>query len=329
MTRSETKRLASVPSPARTQRTRPKSAIWSAHKPTSDKDEYHQLARSNPEAAKLTHDMRTCLALPIGFADYVAKKTDSESLREEASQYRQSLNTASSMLYGFIQISAPYKSQVAGMMAGMLNDLGPILAESLVFAECALERDDLPEAADRLAIMAVRNLRRAEDMLKQLKSASPKPRPKRPINVPRILQSVVEVAEGNALASGEQEQFSFGFSAESDLPSINGDSGALERVFLNLITNAVHAMPEGGKVWAKAKLHEGAVLVTISDSGIGMDDETAKRIFQPFFTTKGNEGTGLGLAVVSDIIKAHGGQVTVKSQLGEGTTFHLSFPKIA
>jgi signal transduction histidine kinase len=230
------------------------------------------------------------------------------------------------MLLAFMRVSSPDQSQVAGMMTGMLDDLKPILNTSLSFARQALKRDDLPEAAEQMATLSVRSLQKAKGLLQELIEVSPAPRPAKPVNVPTILQSVVEMAVGSALASGEQDQFSFKFSTEDNLPSINGDSGALERVFLNLITNAVHAMPEGGKVLARARLHGGAVLVTISDSGIGMDDETIARIFKPFFTTKGEGSTGLGLAIVNEVVKAHGGQVTVRSKLGEGTTFQIALP---
>jgi len=271
------------------------------------------------------HDMNHSLSMPLVFAGYLASKGDSESIRGKASSVTQSLQTGRSMLLAFMQVSAPGQEQVAGMMTGMLDDMGPILRGSLAFAKTTMDWPNLPEAADRMAEMAVRHLSIAEGLLQQLKNASPAPRSKRPVDVPSLLQSVIDMA-ASAKLPGEQDNLTISFSVEGELPSIDGDRGALERVFSNLITNAVHAMPEGGKIQAKAKLHGESILVTISDSGIGMDDDTMARVFKPFFTTKGEEGTGLGLAIVNEVVKAHGGQVTVTSRPGEGTTFRIALP---
>lgn len=272
------------------------------------------------------HDMNHSLAMPIAFADYLENRSSCESLRDNALRISRSLNTARSMLDGFMTVHVHDESQVAGMMTGMLDDIGPILGESLDFAKKCLHRKDMSSAAEKMTEMAIRNIHKTQGLLRQLVDASPAPRAKRPVNVPEILQSVIDMAASKTQASGIEDRFSFRFSVDGTLPSVDGDARALERVFSNLLINAVHAMPDGGKVRARAKLHGEAVLVTISDSGIGMDDETVSKIFRPFFTTKGEKGTGLGMAIVNEVVKAHGGQVTVRSQLGEGTTFQIALP---
>ncbi len=113
---------------------------------------------------------------------------------------------------------------------------------------------------------------------------------------------------------------------EESLP-IRGDYLSLNQVFINLCNNARDSMPGGGDLKIEAKKDTKKVLVTISDTGSGMDDETLKNIFDPFYTTKDiGEGTGLGLSITHGIIEEHNGTVSVSSQPNKGTTFTISFP---
>ena len=113
---------------------------------------------------------------------------------------------------------------------------------------------------------------------------------------------------------------------------VDGDTGveaswaALRDTFMNLVLNAVDAMPNGGDIRLRAQRVGGRVLVTVADSGVGMPPEVRDRIFEPFYSTKGERGTGLGLAMVFGIVRRHGGQISVESHQGSGTTFLLNFP---
>ncbi len=115
------------------------------------------------------------------------------------------------------------------------------------------------------------------------------------------------------------------------LPSINGNPGKLQQVFLNLLLNAKEAMPGGGRLRV-ATLVNGHVAAIVTDSGSGIAPEHLKRIYDPFFTTKttpkpgDRRGTGLGLSVSYGIIQEHAGKIHVESAIGAGTTFHLEFP---
>jgi PAS domain S-box-containing protein len=115
------------------------------------------------------------------------------------------------------------------------------------------------------------------------------------------------------------------------LPSINGNPGKLQQVFLNLLLNAKEAMPEGGRLRVATAVN-GHVEAVVTDSGAGIAPEHLKRIYDPFFTTKttpkpgDRRGTGLGLSVSYGIIQEHAGKIHVESAIGSGTTFHLEFP---
>jgi PAS domain S-box-containing protein len=105
------------------------------------------------------------------------------------------------------------------------------------------------------------------------------------------------------------------------------DSEHLERVFRNLISNAVEAMPEGGKLYLRAyDCSQDFLAIQIQDTGVGMPAEVAEHVFEPFYTTK-SKGTGLGLTIAQRIIEEHGGQISVQSQMSKGTTFTILLPK--
>jgi CheY-like chemotaxis protein len=127
------------------------------------------------------------------------------------------------------------------------------------------------------------------------------------------------------------------------LPPVMADSNQLSQALLNICVNARDAMPAGGKLTVRTEKidhskvpdrslearTESYVLIVISDTGMGMEEEVRERIFEPFFTTKGiGEGTGLGLAIVYGIVKEHNGFIDVESKPGHGTTFRLYLPAL-
>lgn len=111
---------------------------------------------------------------------------------------------------------------------------------------------------------------------------------------------------------------------------IVADSHQIQQVFLNIMLNALHAMPEGGVLEVTTRKRSTFVEIVFKDSGCGIPDEDLSRIFTPFFTTKKvGEGTGLGLSVVYGIIENHGGEIIVKSKVGEGTTVIIVLPVVS
>ena len=113
------------------------------------------------------------------------------------------------------------------------------------------------------------------------------------------------------------------------VPAIHGDAETLYRAFSNLIINAIQAMPNGGTLSISSRLDasSSSAEITFKDTGIGMDQTTAKNIFNPFFTTK-DKGVGLGLALTRKIIEDHRGTIDVVSEKGMGTTFTILLPVV-
>ena len=111
-----------------------------------------------------------------------------------------------------------------------------------------------------------------------------------------------------------------------EVPPVRGTEAGLHDVLLNLLFNAVDAMLQGGTITIGVRQVEEAVELTVADTGIGMKEETRRRVFEPFFTTKMDVGTGLGLSTVYGTITSWGGEIEVESAPGEGTRFILRLP---
>jgi signal transduction histidine kinase len=113
----------------------------------------------------------------------------------------------------------------------------------------------------------------------------------------------------------------------ASLPMVNADGGQIQQAVIALATNAIDAMPDGGKLEFRVVGRTNRVMIDVEDTGSGIPPEDMPKIFEPFFTTKEvGKGTGLGLAVCYGIISEHGGRLSVRSNVGKGTTFSIFLP---
>lgn len=144
------------------------------------------------------------------------------------------------------------------------------------------------------------------------------------LDIAVILRKTIQISENQITVNNIKLQVDIA----TDLPFVRGNRQSLQQVFINLLTNAVHAMPSGGELLVRAASeNRRKILITVGDSGIGISEEHLPYIFDPFFTTKEvGKGTGLGLSVSHGIIKKHGGRITVESLLGKGSTFTIELP---
>ena len=113
--------------------------------------------------------------------------------------------------------------------------------------------------------------------------------------------------------------------ADEGLPPVDADPDRVKQVLLNILLNALAAMPDGGRLSVESSIRKDGLEVVIADTGEGISSENMPRIYDPYFTSK-PAGTGLGLAVVQKIMDAHGGRVQIESRAGAGTKVVLSFP---
>ncbi len=212
--------------------------------------------------------------------------------------------------------------QLAGGVAHDFNNLLTVIGGN---AEMALaEVDDTRVKSDLREIL--RSAERATDLVRQLLAFSRAD----VVEARSVDLNDAVTAVRRMLARLLRENIELRLELAPEQPKILADPGQLEQVLLNLAVNARDAMPSGGALTIRTRADASTVTLDVSDTGVGMDDHTRERIFNPFFTTKApGEGTGLGLSTVYGIVTSGGGEIEVDSKLGAGTTFRLTFPRSA
>jgi signal transduction histidine kinase len=214
----------------------------------------------------------------------------------------------------------------------MAHQIGTPLNSISGYIQLILQEGNLnPADRDRLEIIESQ-LDRLADSVKNLLSFTRQPKAQRKaVDVNGILVELIHLGEPWFHTRGVE----LSTSLAPNLPPVFGDPIYLQTLFLNLITNALDAMPTGGLLTIKTQeasspssSENGRWLkISITDTGIGITEESKKRIFDPFFTTKKiGEGTGLGLAICEKIIREHFGRLEVESAVGRGSSFFVFIP---
>ncbi|HKV06159.1 MAG TPA: ATP-binding protein [Candidatus Acidoferrales bacterium] len=144
------------------------------------------------------------------------------------------------------------------------------------------------------------------------------------VNLNEVVRGVVKLFEAQLGAVG-RPPIASELHLEEDLPTIQADAALLHRAVENLVLNAMDAMPAGGVLMLRTTHRDGNVDLEVSDTGTGLTPEECERLFTPYYTTK-QHGTGLGLAIVQSVVSDHGGRVSVESETGVGTSFHIELP---
>ncbi|MBN9418548.1 MAG: PAS domain S-box protein [Candidatus Eremiobacteraeota bacterium] len=215
------------------------------------------------------------------------------------------------------------KLEMLGTLAGgIAHDFNNLLSLMMINVEGAslLVEDEEARAYLKDTEDAVE---RASKITRKLLAFSRRQEPdRRPIDLDDTVQDIMRFLT-RILGAATQVKLESGLAGGQ----IFGDSGQIEQVIMNLAINARDAMPNGGVITLRTQRVDDQAQLSISDTGVGMSPEVCARIFEAFFTTKGmGKGTGLGLSMVSGIVQQHGGNITVTSEVGVGTTFTLAFP---
>lgn len=229
------------------------------------------------------------------------------------------------------QFSQVEKLSALGELAsGVAHDFNNTLAGILGRAQLLLRTND-PEKIQRgleIIIKAAEDgantVKRIQDFARQRKDQDFEP-----VSVDQILFDVSEITRPRWKDRAEAANIHIRLSLEIQSQSkVMGDESELRDVLVNMVFNAVDAMPQGGQLILKVEDVADKLVILVSDSGTGMTPEVRSRIFDPFFTTKGKTGMGLGLAVSFGIIRRHEGTIEVESDIERGTTFRISLPLV-
>jgi PAS domain S-box-containing protein len=226
------------------------------------------------------------------------------------------------------------KLRALGQMAsGVAHDLNQYLGLVAGHGELALRTLGRPDpdwasVQEAVQVMAQAALDGADTVKRLLAFARPRQEgPGQRLAVGDLLREVARLTapRWRDAAQAQGRRISLHVEAEPDA-TIDGWPESLREVFTNLVFNAVDALPHGGTIRLATWRRGPQTIVEVQDSGIGMSLDVQARVFEPFFSTKGERGTGLGLAMVYGIVERHGGQIAVDSAPGRGTTFRLTFP---
>lgn len=213
---------------------------------------------------------------------------------------------------------------IGQLAAGVAHELNEPLGNILGFAQLVNKSPELADPARRDIDKIVTATLHAREIIKKLMFFSRQtPSRKTDMNLNETVAEVTSLFESRCAKTG----ITVVHKLAPNLPVVRGDPAQLQQVLVNLVVNAIQAMPDGGRLHIATVARDDAVCLILEDTGIGIPAEDLESIFAPFFTTKDvGQGTGLGLSVVHGIVSSHGGSVQATSTVGSGTCFEVQLP---
>jgi len=250
-----------------------------------------------------------------------------EGVAAQLALYLNSLETAEARARLQEQLlHADRLATIGQLAAGVAHELNEPLSSILGFVQLSRRAQELPpvvyEDLEKItfAVLYARDVIRKLMVFARQTSSSPSE-----VDLNQLIVDGLFIFEARAAKAGVKLVRDFGPSPITLL----ADKTQLNQVLINLVVNALQAMPDGGLLTLRTRREGEYAILQVADTGHGMTDEVKEKIFLPFFTTKDvNQGTGLGLAIVHGIVTAHKGKITVESKSGEGATFTLRLPRL-
>ncbi len=221
-------------------------------------------------------------------------------------------------------IHADRLATIGQIAAGVAHELNEPLGSILGFAQLVQKSPELSDSAEQdIEKIITASLYAREVIRKLMVFARQMPARKSWVHLNQVVEEGLYFLEARCVRAG----INLTRELSEDIPEISADPAQLKQVLVNLVVNAVQAMPDGGTLWVDTQVSGSSVVLGVKDTGDGISEEIRDKIFLPFFTTKDvDEGTGLGLAVVHGIVQAHGGSIKTESQSGQGTRFEVHLP---
>lgn len=263
------------------------------------------------------------LAYLGSFADHAAIALDNARLYEDAQRALSDLRVMQRRLVQGETLRA--LGELAGGAAHHLNNLLTIVVGRIQLLRRSVHEERLVrplEIVERAAKDSAEVVRRLQQFAAMRRTLEP-----RTVDLNRIVRDALETTRSRwqdpARTPGTEITVD---SRLAPLPAIPGDAAALREMLTNLLLNALDALPRGGRVAVETSVADNAIALTVTDTGVGMSEEVRLRAHEPFFTTKGVKATGLGLSVAFGISRRHGGELTLQSEEGVGTTVRVTLP---
>lgn len=221
-------------------------------------------------------------------------------------------------------------AMVGQMAAGLAHEIKNPLAGIKVSMEVLASELNIPQEDREVFIRIVGEINRIEKLLKNLLEYARPPKPQfEPCDIHQVIDNVVRNVQfslkSSAYSSRKQKEVTIDKALTDHVPMVLADSIQIQQVLLNLLLNAVDAIPQQGKISVTTQLKDQGVEIIVSDSGKGIEETVLKQIFEPFFTTK-SKGTGLGLAISRRLIEQHGGSLEAGNNPDGGAFFTIRLP---
>jgi signal transduction histidine kinase len=260
-----------------------------------------------------------------------------QGLRDEFGEVAASFNEMAASLNEQMQNMqrAEQMKMVGEMAAGLVHEVKNPLAGIKASIQILVQEGNTPQEDKMILTAVLGEVERIESLMKGLLSFARPPRPQFvPVDINSVVESSITLSlPYSSVASGSRKppkSIDIVKNLDPGLPMVMADPGQMQQVLLNLFMNAIEAMPEGGTLKVSTSGGSGSsrsVQIEIADTGKGINEETRKKIFQPFFTTK-RKGTGLGLAITKRFVEMHSGTISIDQNPGGGTLFRILLPRI-
>ena len=258
----------------------------------------------------------------LAFVDIDRIKQVEEELRARSEHLEDLVEERTMMLSNTTRMAAI--GETAGMVGHDLRNPLQTIINTIHLAKESMKMDEVSPTERHLRLeRALDTIREQADFMNKIVSdLQDYARQTKPTFVEYDMQTLINETLSSISISKAVEVSS---TVEPDLPKLNVDPSLLRRAFTNIVTNALQAMPDGGKLRIKAWRSEKLATVSFQDTGKGISEDVKAKIFSPLFTTK-EKGVGLGLAVTRRLVESHRGEIKVTSKVGEGTTFTVEIP---
>jgi|SoiMethySBSTD1v2_1073268.scaffolds.fasta_scaffold59462_4 PAS domain S-box-containing protein len=279
---------------------------------------------ANTIVSALLDERQTSVGFSVVMRDLTDRREAEEALRESEKKLRRQAEELEQQL-----IASGRLVSLGEITASMAHEFNNPLGIVMGFAQDLMSELDPADPHRRYLKIIDEETKRCRKIIQELLQFSrPSAAELRPTEIEKLVEKTVHLVENRLY----QQKIELSLDVDRELPLVQADAQQLEQVLINVYLNAVDAMPHGGKLSVSAKLtppnngDQALAILSVADTGFGIDEENQAKIFLPFFTAKKTKGLGLGLPICERIIKNHGGRIEFSTLPGQGTTFRIYLP---